>query len=324
MGSGRKVIVAIVLNGQRKPAAEKWLPCAPVIGVLRTVQVPGKLCEYARRSVLSLIYCDCKSHSDCKCSCNCQSQKREARRCLLRGRGEMGQASNPPSINNIACCSTKLIVRSFVLSQNFKQPVPGKSSSAKQCQGCFFIRPVLSFRKKGSHPENRVKPNWLDILPFTVNIVLMGAMCLCATIGILYKYCDFVFLLHALRSNPSLFSKLDADQIKDLLKIPFAVLHVFFAFTWTTIFAVKLSFLVFFKKLISRVTKIHTYYWFVVIITLLSWLFMVLEQLVLCSYPSKGVDRPYSTPSSISNMAELTWRNVRTLSPDRLGSRCHG
>lgn len=122
-------------------------------------------------------------------------------------------------------------------------------------------------------------------------ITLVGAMCLSAAIGILYKKCDYFFLLDALGSDSSLISHVSADQINDLFETPYAIFYVFYVLIWTTIFAVKFSFLVFFKKLINRVTKIHIYYWTVVIITLLSWLYAVLEPLVVCSHPNKSLGR---------------------------------
>lgn len=121
-------------------------------------------------------------------------------------------------------------------------------------------------------------------------VVLFGALCLCAAIGIIFHIPELVFLGDVLQSDPSLIVKATPDQIK-LLGTPFALQHAFFGLTFTTVFAVKFSFLIFFKKLITRVTKIHTYYWFVGGFTLVSWLFLVLEPLVLCAEPSKSVGR---------------------------------
>lgn len=126
-------------------------------------------------------------------------------------------------------------------------------------------------------------------------IVLLGAMCLSASTGIIY-----IFLIDALQRNPLLLQKASADQINDLLKTPFAPIYACLALSWTSIFAVKFSFLVFFRKLIDRVTKIHTLYWIVIIITLLSWLFMVVEPLTLCHNPSKALGWICPSPSQFS------------------------
>lgn len=121
--------------------------------------------------------------------------------------------------------------------------------------------------------------------------MLVGAICLCVATGMIYKYCEFIFLVDAMRSHSHILSKANADQVRILFETPYAVLHALFAFTWTTIFAVKFSFLIFFKQLINHVTRLHNYYWIVGIITSLSWLFMVVEPLVLCSEPDKSVGR---------------------------------
>lgn len=109
--------------------------------------------------------------------------------------------------------------------------------------------------------------------------------------GLAYKNCEFLFVTDVIQRNPSLLSKANADQIQILSEIRFSALYVSLALSWTTIFAVKISFLIFFKKLINRVTKIHTYYWIVGFITLLSWLFMVFEPFVLCKDPNQTVGR---------------------------------
>lgn len=126
--------------------------------------------------------------------------------------------------------------------------------------------------------------------------MLFGTLCLCAAIGILYEVCDVIFLSDVLVINPSLFVKASPEQIKLLLETPHAIDHAFFALTWTTVFAVKLSFLIFFKKLINRVTKIHIYYWIVGIITCLSWLFSILEPLILCKHPYESIGKIFIHP----------------------------
>ena len=114
--------------------------------------------------------------------------------------------------------------------------------------------------------------------------MLAGVICLCAASGLLYEYCDYYFLSGALRKEPSLFLQLEPDQLKNLLQVSTTYVHAYLAFIWTTIFAVKFSFLAFFFKLIDRVTKIHTYYWIVVAITGISWPFLVVEPFFLCHY----------------------------------------
>lgn len=100
--------------------------------------------------------------------------------------------------------------------------------------------------------------------------MLIGAMCLCAAIELAFKKFDINYLVQAAESDSSFFSMASTDQFNDLIKTPFAVLFAFISLAWTTIYAVKFSFLVFFKKLINRVTKMGTFYRIVEIITLLT------------------------------------------------------
>ena len=115
-------------------------------------------------------------------------------------------------------------------------------------------------------------------------IVLAGAMCLCAATRLVYRNCNNYFLGGTIQLDPFLFLKVSPDRTNELLKSSNTYLHAFFALIWTTIFAVKLSFLAFFKKLTERVTKIQNYYWIVVVITLISWIFLVVEPLILCPH----------------------------------------
>ena len=120
-------------------------------------------------------------------------------------------------------------------------------------------------------------------------IVLVGVICLCAASGLLYGYCDYYFLSGALQKDPSLFLQLEPDQTKKMFQATTTYVHAYLAFIWTTIFAVKFSFLAFFFKLIERVTKIHTYYWIVVAITGISWPFLIVAPFISCHYTGPDV-----------------------------------
>lgn len=124
-------------------------------------------------------------------------------------------------------------------------------------------------------------------------IVLIGVMCLCAATGLVYKGLDKYFRGHALANDPSLFT-LSPNQIDELLK-PY--LFVYTALVWTAIFAVKFSFLAFFKKLTERMTNIHTYYWIVVVIIVISWLFIMVEPFIICPQFGSNTRSIISLPS---------------------------
>lgn len=113
-------------------------------------------------------------------------------------------------------------------------------------------------------------------------LVFFGLACLGAATGLIYSFTRMIFLSNAVRLDPSVSPTFgEIAQLTDSLKI----IYSFLALIWTTTFAVKLSFLVFFKKLIDRVSrKITIYYWFLVVFTMVSWMFVVSEPFVLCPY----------------------------------------
>lgn len=113
-------------------------------------------------------------------------------------------------------------------------------------------------------------------------------MSLCAAVGITYHETEFGFLVQALQKDSSLLAQLSVDRINGLLSTPYAVLHAFFALTWTAIYSVKISFLVFFKKLIQGVSKIQTFFWTVGVIITLSWIFVVVEPVIICQHPNQS------------------------------------
>lgn len=113
-------------------------------------------------------------------------------------------------------------------------------------------------------------------------LLLFGLACLGAATYLIYSFSRMIFLSDAIRLDPSFsptFS--EVTQLSGSRKI----IYSFLATIWTTTFAVKLSFLVFFKKLIERVSKqINIYYWVIVVFTVVSWMFIVGEPFILCPY----------------------------------------
>lgn len=113
-------------------------------------------------------------------------------------------------------------------------------------------------------------------------ILLLGLACLVAATYLIYSFSRMIFLCNAIKLDPSIsptFSEM--TQLSGSLKI----IYSFLATIWTTTFAVKLSFLVFFKKLIERLSKqINIYYWIIVVFTVVSWMFVIAEPFILCPY----------------------------------------
>jgi hypothetical protein len=60
--------------------------------------------------------------------------------------------------------------------------------------------------------------------------------------------------------------------------------NVCITLAWTAIFAVKFSFLATFRHLVTFLNSMRRYYWFVVVFTTLSGVFVVSEQYILCPH----------------------------------------
>lgn len=113
-------------------------------------------------------------------------------------------------------------------------------------------------------------------------LVIIALLCLCAGTGLVYAFCQSIFVTQAVKGDPSII--IPPDEY-DNLAHTFAILDSFLCVMWTSIFAVKLTFLALFRLLIRRVSEIITrYYWIVVATTIVTWMFLVVEPFILCPY----------------------------------------
>lgn len=111
--------------------------------------------------------------------------------------------------------------------------------------------------------------------------LLFGLACLCGATGIILVCVRKIFLTEALLVQP-LF-KLTFEGARSLGNTAPGIIHSFLFLTWTVIFSVKFSFLALFRLLIQRISwKITFYYWFVVVFTVLTWIYMVSEAFFVC------------------------------------------
>ncbi|KAK4183912.1 hypothetical protein QBC35DRAFT_541740 [Podospora australis] len=119
-------------------------------------------------------------------------------------------------------------------------------------------------------------------------LLFAGAAFLCGATGLLYSIVDTLYLAVAVQKDQSTIFLLTPDQFTNLIENAVQENHAFLMVAWTATFLVKFSFLAFFKQLIWQVSGIRIYYWTVVVITGLSWAFLVAEPFILCPY--FGVD----------------------------------
>lgn len=91
-----------------------------------------------------------------------------------------------------------------------------------------------------------------------------------------------MYVVETVNSNPTVI--FTAAELIELLDTPKWV-FIYFAMGWTTIFAIKFSFLVFFRPLVRNLSRwLEIYYWFSLVFTGVSWVVLVIEPALLCPH----------------------------------------
>ena len=112
--------------------------------------------------------------------------------------------------------------------------------------------------------------------------LIFGLLCLGAGTVLVHIFCQTIFFIQAIQIDTTLI--FPPDRHEQLKKI-YAVLVSFLCVIWTTIFAIKFSFLALFRLLIRRLPKpIIRYYWITVGITITTWMFFIAEPWIYCPY----------------------------------------
>jgi hypothetical protein len=114
--------------------------------------------------------------------------------------------------------------------------------------------------------------------------VLFGALCLIAATGVYYADIEYLYLTQALYIDPTIILKTPAPKLIKTATVHMGFLDAYLNLLWTATFAVKFSFLAFFRQLVQSVDRVRTYYWFVVGVTVVSWMFVVSETFILCHH----------------------------------------
>lgn len=155
-------------------------------------------------------------------------------------------------------------------------------SIAQVTAGLFYGIAALSVCARGAIRFMTRRPLALDdYLLFVAFGFLTGVT------GLVYWLIDTLYVSTAVVNAPVLFFQLSSAQITQILNQAL-LQNIFLALAWTTTFLVKFSFLAFFRQLIRNVASIEYYYWFVVGLTVVSWMFLVPEAFILCS--NFGID----------------------------------
>lgn len=111
-------------------------------------------------------------------------------------------------------------------------------------------------------------------------VLIFGLICLGAATCLVFTSSRSIFLYSAIRIKPKIIPTIgELMQVQNAMKI----IHSYHAIIWTTTFSVKLSFLIFFKRFIDRVSRrITIYLWTVAALTVVSWIFIISESIIVC------------------------------------------
>lgn len=113
-------------------------------------------------------------------------------------------------------------------------------------------------------------------------LLLFALICLGASTGLVHVFYQTIFVAQAVTVDPTV--KFPQDRCRHLSETR-QIVNSFLCIIWTTIFAVKLSFLALFRLLVRRLPKpITNYYWATVGITIATWIFFIAEPFILCPY----------------------------------------
>lgn len=67
----------------------------------------------------------------------------------------------------------------------------------------------------------------------------------------------------------------------------------YITFLWTSVFMVKLCYFAFFHTLLLSMSRaLNRYYWTAAVITVIAWIYLVLQQLVVCPYFGDSACKP--------------------------------
>lgn len=112
--------------------------------------------------------------------------------------------------------------------------------------------------------------------------LFFAIICLCAATGLMYEVIPSMYLVEAILTNDPDTSLPSNVFAQSLLFIKLA--DGFLVLTYNTIFAVKFSFLFFFRILIRRVHTMLVYWWVVAVLTAVIWAYGVIGLFAQCPH----------------------------------------
>jgi hypothetical protein len=95
---------------------------------------------------------------------------------------------------------------------------------------------------------------------------------------------EYLYLSQVLFLDPLIVLKTLWPKLIRATKLHLPYLNAYLSLLWTATFAVKFSFLAYFRQLVQSVANMRTYFWIVVAFTIVSWMFVIGEPFILCHY----------------------------------------
>ncbi|KAI0435795.1 hypothetical protein F4803DRAFT_544387 [Xylaria telfairii] len=115
-------------------------------------------------------------------------------------------------------------------------------------------------------------------------ILTIGYLSLIGATFIFYERARVLYLVFGLTRKDTEITLIASQEIETV----YNQLNWSFGYTttlWTAIFSVKICYFVFFRALIqSMPVRLVRYYWVAIILTLLAWIYLVLQPLISCPY----------------------------------------
>ena len=127
----------------------------------------------------------------------------------------------------------------------------------------------------------------------------LGVLCLCAAFGVFVQMADFISWEQQLDPNGLIKVAAFTRRLNQFSKNSDA----YMALTYTTLFSVKLSFLLFFRILVRRIRKMIIYWWTVLAIMCIAWPVSVVAAV---ASPCPVFGSPFSMVKSFNFLLRLS------------------
>ena len=152
--------------------------------------------------------------------------------------------------------------------------------AADRFQGCLGAFLGLSVLAVAARTVIRIKSR--HSLYADDAFLFFGLICMCIATGLAYVVLPLSYLQEAVFIDPEQ-HKLTYDVLPALERDQ-KLTNMFFLFSWTAEFAVKLSLLFFFRQLVQRLPRLTLYVKSVMVVTTVVWVVLICEPWILCPH----------------------------------------